>query len=95
MDYKKQNNSVFNGEDAAKEQIASAFSSQPEAPRPMTLSDNFTLPSTRQYQRKVQATYTVRPEIKASIEELAAKQGYRSSSAFIDEVLEQILKQTK
>lgn len=94
MDYSKRNEGIFNNDAESKEQIKKAFATQPEQPQDVALSDNFKMPATRQYQRKTQATYTIRPEIKEGIEQLAAKQGFRSSSAFIDLVLEQVLKQS-
>lgn len=94
MDYSKKRDDIFNNDAEAKAQIKKAFAIQPEQPQDVTLSNDFKLPATRQYQRKTQATYTIRPEIKEGIEQLAAKQGFRSSSAFIDLVLEQVLKQS-
>lgn len=45
--------------------------------------------------RKIQTTYTIRPEIKQGIEKLAVKQRFRSPNAFVDVVLKQVLNQTK
>ncbi|MCK8605732.1 hypothetical protein LNP18_06390 [Leuconostoc citreum] len=93
MDYSKKNEGLFDHETEAKADIKKAFAKQPEQPKGVALSADFTVPSTRQFKRKIQATYTIRPEIKEGIEQLAAKQGFRSSSAFIDLVLEQVLTQ--
>ncbi|MCK8605029.1 hypothetical protein LNP18_02815 [Leuconostoc citreum] len=93
MDYNKKKEAVFDDE-ASKAQLAKAFAKQPEEEqKEVTLSDDFNLPSTSQFQRKVQTTYTIRPDVKKGIDKLAAEQGFRSASAFVDLILEQVLKQ--
>lgn len=81
-------------EASAQKQMADAFSKETRHTE-VSLGENFKIPSSTIASRKVQTTYTIRPEIKQGIEKLAAKQGFRSSSAFVDLVLEQVLEQAK
>ena len=93
MDYDKKDPRMFD-EVSAQKQMADAFS-RDEPQSKVSLGEGFKLPSSNQSSRKVQTTYTIRPEIKQGIEKLATKQGFRSSSAFVDLVLEQLLIQTE
>lgn len=93
MDYEKKDTRLFD-EASAKKQMAEAFSNSPHRSN-VILNASFKLPTAIRSSRKVQATYTIRPEIKQEIESLAATQGFRSSSAFVDLVLEQVLHQAK
>ncbi|WP_349535094.1 hypothetical protein [Leuconostoc citreum] len=90
MDYSKKNNDVFDDE-RAKKQLQAAF--KKDEPTDTLVKGAFQLPKTRKYERKIQTTYTLTPAIKAGIDALAAEQGYRSASAFVDELFDQVLKQ--
>jgi len=90
MDYNKKIG-MFD-EDTAKKQMAEAFSKTPNTNEPeVKLSDHFELPTTNQYQKKIPVSYTLRPDIKEGIEALAITQGFRSSSAFVEQILVQVL----
>ncbi|CCF24726.1 hypothetical protein FE407_08525 [Leuconostoc carnosum] len=93
MDYDKKDPRMFD-EVSAQKQMADAFS-RDEPQSEVSLGEGFKLPSSNHSSRKIQTTYTIRPEIKQGIEKLASKQGFRSSSAFVDLVLEQVLNQSK
>lgn len=90
MDYNK-DKSMFD-EATAQKQMAEAFSKPNQKPTPkIDLGEDFVLPTTKKYTKKVPVTFTIRPEIKEGIEVLATQQGFRSSSAFVEEVLAQVL----
>jgi len=93
MDYEKKDKRMFD-EASAQKQMADAFNKD-SRPKDVALSDKFEIPSTNSSSRKVQTTYTIRPEVKQGIDALAAKQGFRSSSAFVDLILEQVLAQSE
>lgn len=92
MDYSKKNTDVFDDE-RAKKQLQAAFEKEESADT--LINGGFQIPQTRKQERKIQTTYTLSPTIKEGIDALAAKQGYRSASAFVDELLEQVLKQAE
>lgn len=95
MDYSKKK-SMFD-EATAQKQMASAFSKDESNVEPdVKLSPNFEVPSAnQQYARKLAVTYTVHPDIKKGIDQLAKRQGFRSSSAFVEKIFEQVLEQSK
>ncbi|MBZ6001276.1 MAG: hypothetical protein SOI57_00405 [Leuconostoc gelidum] len=93
MDYDKKDPRMFD-EASAQRQLAEAFSKPTSEPQ-ASLSPDFKIPTSNISSRKVQTTYTIRPEIKQGIDQLAAKQGFRSSSAFVDLILAQVLDQAK
>ena len=94
MDYEKKDARMFD-EASAQKQMAEAFGNDAHRQKVAALAEHFKIPTSTASSRKVQTTYTIRPEIKQGIEKLAAKQGFRSSSAFVDLVLEQVLEQAK
>ncbi|MFT8757347.1 hypothetical protein [Leuconostoc pseudomesenteroides] len=77
-------NQMFDQE-SADEQMSNAFSKTSE------IVKNIQLPSADNHERKQTVTYTLRPSVKEGIENLSKQQGYKSTSAFVDELLGQIL----
>lgn len=92
MDYSKKTTDVFDDE-RAKKQLQAAFKKEESADT--IIKSGFQIPQTRKQERKIQTTYTLSPTIKEGIDDLASKQGYRSASAFVDELFEQVLKQAE
>lgn len=96
MDYSKKSKEIFD-DDAAKKQLEKAFTptEDVEPKTPSTSDLDFTLPAKAVFEKKANVNYTIRPSIKKGIDELARQQGFRSSSAFVDQLLESVLKQNK
>lgn len=95
MDYSKKK--IMFDEAAAQKQMANAFGkNRNESEKEVKLSPDFEVPSAKQqYSRKTPVTYTVHPDIKTGIDQLAKKQGFRSTSAFVEKILEQVIQQSK
>ena len=95
MDYSKKKTMI--DEATAQKKIASAFIKDQKNIEPeVKLSPNFEVPSAnQQYSRKVPVTYTVHPDIKTGMDQLAKKQGFRSTSAFVEKIFEQVIEQSK
>lgn len=96
MDYSKKT-SLFD-EASARKQMADAFGQNNSNidELEVKLSPNFEVPSAKQqYTRKIPVTYTVHPDVKQGIDLLAKRQGFRSSSAFVEKILEQVIEQSK
>lgn len=94
MDYSKKSKEIFD-DAAAKKQLEKAFSPTSDvAPKSSKVSElEFSVPAKSPYEKKVNVNYTLRPSIKNGIDELAHQQGFRSASAFVDQLLESVLQQ--
>jgi len=77
-------NQMFD-QNRADTQMADAFTKTDD------LVNELSMPTASEHERKKTVTYTLRPSVKDGIDQLAKQQGYKSTSAFVDELLGQLL----